>query len=559
MHMPHRRGRLARPSVVIVALALAAAACLPALVRSQTLTASRLVVITSDLHLGQGKDPRTGQWLPTEDFRWEEDFAAFLHAVNEAGKGATDLVLNGDTFELWQSVNDDCVAPDATVGCTEAEALARVQRVLAAHAGEMAALGAFARSGANRVTLVPGDHDAALLFPSVATRVLTALHAPDRVEVATRGYWRSADDAIYAEHGHQMPGDPYAFANWPLPFARRGGQARLQRSLGEQLAQRFYNELEPRYPTLDNFAQDGAGLKYLAAANPAALPHDGISPLLAFFLARPTWQDVRTELDGGEIEPPTWDLAAVRRQGAGFFAEALVLDDPFRPLVDQAVKEGALTLDPISRTDRELVALCDYRATIRRHRRRLEHTMTQAATFGRPTSECPRMSATRGSTFDYFWQARDALFAGHSEEIRAALAREAWRTQPITPLAVVVQGHSHLWHPGFVPARHGTAPLVLNSGAWQRTITPFQAEEIMRTDGVSAADLLGRLQPEQLSACYGVVWIDPYAGHPKPRLRFWRSDRQWGVLPRDAAAIGAACPVTLRAGSGGRTQPQQEP
>src|SRR4029450_13184459 len=78
---------------------------------SETST-SRLIVIASDLHLGGGKSA-TGEWLPTEGFRWHEDFAAFLRAIDEAGKGMTDLVLNGDTFELWQSTTDDCRARDA--------------------------------------------------------------------------------------------------------------------------------------------------------------------------------------------------------------------------------------------------------------------------------------------------------------------------------------------------------------------------------------------------------------------------------------------------------------
>ena len=64
-------------------------------------------MIASDLHLGAGRNAG-GEWLPTEDFRWQDDFASFLQAIDEAGKGATDLVLNGDTFELWQSTTDDC-------------------------------------------------------------------------------------------------------------------------------------------------------------------------------------------------------------------------------------------------------------------------------------------------------------------------------------------------------------------------------------------------------------------------------------------------------------------
>ena len=192
-------------------------------------------------------------------------------------------------------------------------------------------MGTFARSGTNRLILVPGDHDAALLFPAVAARAIASFNAPGRVEVATRGYWLSADGAVYAEHGHQMPGDPYAFTAWPQPFVRSDDGVHLERSAGERLAQTLYNDLEPRFPILDNFAQDGAGLKYVAAADPMALPADAIQPLLMFFLARPTWQQFRLELDGGDVQPPEWDLEAVRRSGPAVLAESLLPDDRFRP------------------------------------------------------------------------------------------------------------------------------------------------------------------------------------------------------------------------------------
>src|SRR6185369_14538736 len=126
--------------------------------------AGRLTIVLGDLHMGTGRDA-SGAWDPREDFRWAKDLAAFLEIIDGQGRGATDLVFDGDAFELLQDVRPGCKYDDAGLGCTEAEALARFERVLAAHAPEMAALGAFARSGANRVVFVPGDHDAALLFP----------------------------------------------------------------------------------------------------------------------------------------------------------------------------------------------------------------------------------------------------------------------------------------------------------------------------------------------------------------------------------------------------------
>ncbi len=498
---------------------------------------SRFVVIASDLHLGAGKSP-SGEWLPTEDFRWQGDLAAFLKAIDEAGKGATDLVLNGDTFELWQSTSDDCRAGDAKLGCTEMEAVSRLEQVVAAHAADLSVLGTFARNGTNRLILVPGDHDAALLLPAVATRAIASFNAPGRVEVANRGYWLSDDGQVYAEHGHQMPGDPYAFASWPQPFVRADDGSRLERAMGERVAQAMYNDLEPRFPILDNFAQEGAGLKYIGAADPMALPADAIQPLLLFFHARPTWQQFRLELDGGDVQPPEWDLEAVRRSAPSVLAESLLPDDRFRPIVDRALSEGKLSLDAATLTDAQLIAMCDYRAALRRSRRRLERSMTQAPTTGRAPTECPRTPATRGSAFDYFWRSRDDLMMSGFDRVRAMLVADK---RPAQSIKVVALGHTHLPAVPLPLSRRDASPVVVNSGAWQRTVTPFQIEEVMQERGWSESDVLRQLRLEDLPACYGVIWIEPYTSDPKPRLRFWRADARWGTLPRDAAGMANAC------------------
>ena len=164
--------------------------------------------------------------------------------------------------------------------------------------------------------------------------------------------------------------------------------------------------------------------------------------------------------------------------------------------------------------------------------------MTQAVTAGRAPSECPRTPATRGSAFDYFWRSRDALLESRVERVRTTFAAEARAAQSIKVFAL---GHTHLAAAPVPLTRGGVTPVVLNAGAWQRTVTPFQIEEAMQARGWSEGDALRQLRPEDLPACYGVIWIEPYAGDPKPRVRFWRSDARWGTLPRDAAGMATAC------------------
>src|SRR5271167_4648290 len=163
----------------------------------------RLRIFISDTHFGVGKV--NGQWHNFEDARWAPEFAEFLDKMNQMGKGKADLIFNGDTFELWQSLepNDCTVSANKNLGCTQEGALKRLRRVIQFHQAELDAIGTFATSGDNRVVIVPGNHDAALLYEGVANAVLKAIKAPaDRVGVAFEGYWLSPDSLIYAEHGH---------------------------------------------------------------------------------------------------------------------------------------------------------------------------------------------------------------------------------------------------------------------------------------------------------------------------------------------------------------------
>ena len=59
----------------------------------------RHIVVIGDLHMGLGREP-SGAWHPSEDFRWAEEFQRFLEVLSDRATAGTDLILNGDTFEL---------------------------------------------------------------------------------------------------------------------------------------------------------------------------------------------------------------------------------------------------------------------------------------------------------------------------------------------------------------------------------------------------------------------------------------------------------------------------
>jgi len=526
----------------LLALALVALAPAPVLMQQPPAspTAGRLTIVLGDLHMGIGRDA-SGAWDPREDFRWADDLAAFLKAIDAQGRGATDLVLNGDTFELLQDVKPGCKYDDAGLGCTEADALARFERVLAAHAPEMAALGAFARAGSNGVVFVPGDHDAALLFPKVAARLVQTLRAP-RAEVATPGYWASTDGRIYVEHGHQLDFSAARFDAWPKPFVTRAGRTHLMRPWGEQLVQPLYDRHELAYPIVDNVAEEGAGIKFALAAEGVADAGADAPQLLRFFLSKTSWPQFRLDLDGGNAPPPTWDVTKVRGTGAEFLLASLPGDDRFKALATKANEADGLASLMSGLTDDEIVAICDYRAAIRRARRRLERSVTQLPGQGPAVTECPRTADTQGSAFEYFWRSRDRVINHRLEAVQPLLRNTGH------PIEAFVFGHTHLPNNirgqpgtieqlspgevfvlfGFNPVRTSVTPVAINAGAWQRTVTPNQLDELRKDHGLSEQALLRSMRPENLAPCYSFVEIASYAGPPTPRTLYWRESEKAG-------------------------------
>src|SRR3569623_1070935 len=89
----------------------------------------RYLAFISNSHLGIGHAPAPNggvggapgaRWDNYEDARWPEDLKAFLEDLQAIGNGRVDLVLNGDTFELWQSRDVPCIYEDANLGCSSA-------------------------------------------------------------------------------------------------------------------------------------------------------------------------------------------------------------------------------------------------------------------------------------------------------------------------------------------------------------------------------------------------------------------------------------------------------
>jgi UDP-2,3-diacylglucosamine pyrophosphatase LpxH len=461
--------------------------------------AGRLIVVISDLHMGPGRDD-SGNWHAVEDFRWRDEFIGFVNAMS-AAQLDVDLVVNGDLFELLQSPSVPCAHRDPRLGCTASEVLQRVSIATKAHAMELAALGRFAATRDHRIHIVPGDHDAALLIPDVWQRVVTAIGAPaGRVTLAASGSWTSPDGGVHIEHGHQLPLSADRFSKWPAVTVSSGGRMHLERPWGEQVILPFYNRVESKYPAVDNIAEEGVGAKHVAAVVEAD-PADDHAAMLRYFLTKTTWQQFRMDLDDGEVQAPAWDLPRIRGDMAAFLAASLPSDDPFAATV-KTIATASLSAAGSQLSDQEIVAICDYRAAIRRARRRMERVLTQLSGVGAPMSECPRVADTVGSAFEYYWRSRDLQIAQYIPRAK--------------DLGVIVLAHTHLLDRPYRPLGE-EGPVVVNSGAWQRTIHP---------NDLKAIDI----PVESLPPCYSFLQITGEGERRVVQPRSWRlNNQQWSI------------------------------
>ena len=483
----------------------------------EQLAASRQLVVISDLHIGAGRDPEKGTWYNIEDFRWPNQFVQFLKQVDSDGTGKTDLVVDGDLFELWQSVKDDCRSErTADCGCTEDEALARLYTILRTHKTTMQALGSFAKSGENRLIIIPGNHDAALLFPEVRDATLKAINGGDRVQFMAEGYWLSLDGRIYIEHGHQMGHDVNKWDSWPYPFIEQNGKRYLQRPWGEKFVQDYFDRLENQYPIVDNISSEGEGFRYLTAAEGSAGTIGDIRGFLKFYFFGVSWDQFAQSLERVERVPTKWDIDTIRTKGSQFFAESVPSDHPYASEIGNPKNaRDKQSVDEMFKglTDDDITTICNERA--------IQLAKQKEAGTKITITSCPKKNEELGAIAQAIFSSSDKVIGDHLEKkvcphLNGCVER---------PFEVFIFGHTHLaFPPRDLSLSSGNwKPTIINSGAWQRLVTPKQIEAIRHEQAIPKEQVLPKLLPENLPPCYTYVVVKPYSKgeSPKPLLRYW--------------------------------------
>lgn len=466
---------------------------------------TRQLVVVSDHHMGLGRNA-TGQWDAKEDFRWSMAWRGFLNRVSLCGGDAVDLVVAGDLLELWQPpAGIACSGPSADLGCTQQELAGITRYVVGQHADDLRALGHFAARGSNRVVLIPGNHDAALMLDEPWQLLQATIGAPPgRVVRADDGIYRWDQGRVLVEHGHQIGSDVNRYDRWPLVTSQHEGQTYVVRPWGERFVQKLFNDQETQYPVIDNLSPEAAGARYRMADRGLWASARDVARFLAFNLFETSLAQAGQFLgEEGDVDAAP-DLALGRRAGHRLFADALAGDDPFRAALQADDADGAalraeldrLAGDPTRLSDAEVATLCAL----------AEKRASDAANCRRPT-----LGATA-----------DKLLRRPKREIMAEHLRQRLGEPGLGAMRVFVYGHTHeLETPWAVQATDLRRVTVLNSGAFQRVVDEPGFLDRAKARSFTPAEALRRLSVADLAACYTAVWAWTDGRLPQARTLRW--------------------------------------
>lgn len=466
----------------------------------------RYIVAISDLHLGPGKVD--GAWSRKEDFKWHNALAGFLDKISACAGDKVDLVIAGDMLELWQTHdNKKCAKTSGDTGCTVDELTVRVKTVVAQHGPDLALFGQFADRGENRIFVVPGNHDSALLFAAPWQELSAAMKSVQgRVSRVDSGLWRSADGQVLVEHGHQIGSDLNKYPRWPdVSMTDASGASFVERPWGEQFVQELFNEQEDAYPVIDNLSPESAGAKLRMADRGAWKSVEDMARFVRFNLFETSLSQKASVLSKQDDNSSDWvNVKIAKGKGHQLFVAAMDPQDPFRAelLADAAsAVELRRELDELAKTmpDEEIKALC-----------------VSSKLRGASTSLCS--TGTLGALTEKLLHSRDDVLRTHL----LTRMKEAGNAK----MRIFVYGHTHFLEPlRELKLNDSKRVGVLNTGAFQRVIDEPNFLRLAAKKGYpKPSEALKGLRVEDLMPCYSAVLIAAGPQRAEARTVYWKAD-----------------------------------
>jgi UDP-2,3-diacylglucosamine pyrophosphatase LpxH len=300
-----------------------------------TLTDYHLLVV-SDLHLSEGRGPKSGKFSKNEDFFFDEEFARFLAYYQDARRwdGAKwHLIINGDFLDFHQVITPDD-APSArrpgsyhgALGhpCGEQETVGKLGIIARGHHLLFESLAGFVAAG-NLLTVIKGNHDVEFHYPGVRAAFLAELEAAFRRRLARDPDWgkdkeidkmstdtvRFSDwfyferDLLWVEHGNRYEGFN-SFKYWlsPLlpeipgwPPERRD---EIDLPFGSLFVRYLFNRIESVEPFADNIKPATKFLWWLVRKHPVTA--------LGFIFRDGRYMLDRVQRAWADVPPEAWDV-----------------------------------------------------------------------------------------------------------------------------------------------------------------------------------------------------------------------------------------------------------
>jgi UDP-2,3-diacylglucosamine pyrophosphatase LpxH len=234
----------------------------------------RTVYVISDLHLGgEPEQGRRGFRINTH----EADLAEFIKSIGARQDNASELILNGDTFDFlaekaadkepfWKPFrNDETAAVDCLNTITR-----RCQ-------GVIDALRSHLQQG-HRLVILPGNHDIELSLPAMRKRLqeLMAPHGGDYEFIGNGEAYRIGDVVI--EHGDRL--DEMNFVDYNLLRRYNGHLSRglaireedeFDPPAGSKLVASVLNDIKRTYRFID-LLKPGEGGRFPSHSGVGARP-----------------------------------------------------------------------------------------------------------------------------------------------------------------------------------------------------------------------------------------------------------------------------------------------
>jgi hypothetical protein len=217
-----------------------------------------------------------------------------------------------------------------------------------------------------------------------------------------------------------------------------------------------------------------------------------------------------------------WDIKTIREKtGDRFLVESLDSDDPLHAAAEQALAQNELNFSVKDLSDEEIITVCNMRAA-RREAARL-------AGKPAPVDDCPgreRLGAIKTAILNTSAQ----RLSHRLDQVRKTLPDA---DRPTKDFSLYVYAHTHSEHGECRPKEVVTKgligqdtwnPGVVNTGAWQRLITPQTFNQMKK----SSKKTLAQFRPEDLPACFSVIVVPAYQANsnakPRPKLLFWSQE-----------------------------------